>query len=106
VGECARLEECLDRVEGVHGDGGGAYRRRTGGRVAREHAVPQRLAASHHRGGLQGWNTPSPKNGEQRRARNLGEDRKREAAGEFGGPLRETCPPRALASGPQSSVAQ
>jgi hypothetical protein len=74
--------------------------------VAREHAVPQRLAASHHRGGLQGWNTPSPKNGEQRRARNLGEDRKREAAGEFGGPLRETCPPQALASGPQSSVAQ
>lgn len=59
--ECARLEECLDRIEGVHGDGGGADRRRTGDRVDREYAFPQRLAASHHLGGLQGWNTPSPK---------------------------------------------
>lgn len=59
--ECAHLEECLDRIEGVHGDGGGADRRRTGDRVDRKYAFPQRLAASHHLGGLQGWNTPSPK---------------------------------------------
>lgn len=37
MGECARLEAggVLNRVEGVHGDGGGADRCRTESRVAR-----------------------------------------------------------------------
>jgi hypothetical protein len=47
----ARLEQGLGGVEGVHGDGGSAYRRCAGGRVADEHAVAQRLAASNHCGG-------------------------------------------------------
>jgi hypothetical protein len=49
-GTGARLKQGLDGVEGVHGDGGGAYRRRAGGRVAGEHVVAQRFAASNHRG--------------------------------------------------------
>ena len=48
----ARLEEALDGVEGVDGDRGSADRRGAGGRVAGEHAVPERLAASDHRAGL------------------------------------------------------
>jgi hypothetical protein len=72
----ARLEQGLSGVEGVHGDGGGAYRRRSGGRVAGEHAVAQRLAASNHCGG-QEWNTHPLQNGRAANQRFVGEGREK-----------------------------